>query len=697
MYIIIPPQIRTFLLSKEIEERWTQRLPDVALVYLLFSLSYFYWYLIEPSVPANDTNSYIGWWGWWDQGQYWKTAGDLAAGHLGQSQYWWGYPLIGALLYKVMPAHPFFFPNYLLGFAVVLFFYLMAVRFVTRIEALALMILLILGSRDMMFSSLIVPWNTIVTYAAVFSISYLLVISSASRRAVFFCISLVGLSVLVRPTDTPLLLTYLVSIFYFRFDFKTFVKISGLAVIVVLISATILGLLNFKAYGQIKPPYVDAANAVGMSLKGISFRLYQLYVDGALIHGNSALLPGRNTPVLLVKLPLMVFSLAGAWLVWRRIGNIALPMIGVCFGAIFFYASFNAAGNPPHFWSYTLYHYFWWTGVILSLFGYIFIRDWMLSLYIPRTAKGIAFLTVAGLALVGFREEATTSFIRGGHSQVSSIEMLQVGDKTQFNFNFQGNDEKGLRLAFSNVLPFHLTQPGQGSLVSIEFNGEKWRYWKDFIVSQEGNTVNFHFYRSLPEINTRAIIILPGLVNADLESAQWIKVKYHFFSTVYRLTNWLFGSQFALGSSPYLARPYNVGDTLFFGSSENNQGYLLSGWSTPETEHVWSVKKSAQLLLGINSQKLGGKGCVIDVDFATFNAKTLAISMNGKPVGNPIPTSGKRQIVRFSPCPDELDSSLTVGFEVDNVQSPASVGMSNDHRQLGLALFSVHIAQEMDK
>ncbi len=692
-----PLHIKTFFLSNEVEESWSKRLPDISLVYLLFSVSYFYWYLIEPSVPANDLNSYIGWWGWWDQGQYHKTAGELAAGHLGQSQYWWGYPMIGALLYKVMPAHSFFFPNYLLSFAIVLFFYFMAVRFVTRIEALVLMILLILGSRNMMFESLIIPWNTIVTYAAVFSISYLLVIRGASRRAVYFCIALVGLSALVRPSDTLFLLIYVIFIFYFRFDFKTFVKMSGLAVIIVLISAAILCLLNFKAFGQIIPPYVDAAKSVGMSLNGIGFRLYQLYVDGTLIHGNSALPPGRITPALLVKLPLMVFSLAGSWLVWRRIGNIALPMIGVCFGAIIFYAAFNAAGNPPHFWSFLLFHYFWWSGVILSLFGYIFLHDWILRRNIPRTAKGIAAFSVMSLALVGFGEEVTTYSMPAGHSQASSFKMLQVGENTQLTLKFQGNDDKGLRLTFRNTLPFHLTAPGQENIVSVEINGEKWHYWKDFIVSQEGSDVNFHFYRSPPEINTTAIIILKGLTNSDLISARWIRVKFHPFATVYRLTNWLFGPQFALGLSPYLTESYYIGNTIKFGNVEaHNHKYLLSGWSTPEAEHVWSVKKTAKLLLEINSQKLDSKSCVMDIDFVTFNANTLAVTMNGKPVGRPVPSSGLRQIVQL-PCPDILGSSLIIGFEVDHLLSPASIGMNDDLRKLGLALFSVRIAREVDQ
>ncbi len=638
----------------------------------------------------------MGWWGWWDQGQYWKTAGELAAGHLGQSQYWWGYPLIGALFYKVVPAHPFFFANYFLGFIVVLFFYLMTVRFVTRLEALVLLVVLILASHEMMFQSLIVPWNTIVTYAAVFSISYLLVISRASRRAVFFCVALVGLSTLVRPQDTPLLVAYLVSICYFRFDFPTFARMAGLTIAVVSIGAAILALLNLMAFGQVKPPYVDAANAVGLSLDGMGFRLYQLYIDGALLHGHSALPPGRTPPSLLLKLPLMVFSFAGAWLLWRRIGHRALPLIGVCFVAIFFYTSFNATGNPPHFWSFHLYHYFWWTGVILSMLGYSFLRQWALRHEIPRTAKGIALVTVVGLALIGFGEEATTYFNHSEQSQSTSVDIQQIGDKAQFTFGFQGNDESGLRLAFRNALPFHLTSPGGDKIVSVEINGEKWHYWKDFMVSQEANTVNIHLYRSPPSGHVKAVVTLAGLVNPDLASAQWLRIQFQPFATLHRLTNWLFGAEWAVGSSPYLVRPYRVGEKLQFGASAGNNTYLnlISGWSIQEAEFVWSVKKIAQIQLGVIPGEFVGKGCAVEIDFTTFGANTLLLKMNGKPVGTPVSSSGQRQTVRFSPCPEVQSSSITLGLEVGRLRSPASIGMNNDLRQLGVALFSLRLIKE---
>lgn len=690
----IHPQIRGFIFSKALDDRWAKRLPDIALVYLLFSLSYFCWYLIEPSVPANDTNNYKGWWGYWDQGQYWKTAGELATGHLGQSQYWWGYPLLGAIFYKALPAHPFFIPNYVLGFVVVLFFYLMAVRFVTRIEALALTVVLILGSQLMMFQSLILPWNTIVTYAAMFSISFLLVVSSASYRGVYFCVFLVSLSTLVRPTDTPILFVYLASTIFFRFDVKTFIKLTGLAIVGILLGAVILALLNWKAFGQIVPPYVNAQKAVGMSLNGIGFRLYQLFVDGALIHGNSALPPGRITPTILTKMPLMVFSLAGAWLLWHRLGNRVLPLVAVCFGAIVFFATFNATGNPPHFWSFLLYHYFWWACVILSLTGYIFLREWVLHNEIPSAAKSLALLTVAGLAFIGFGEEATTYFNRSKSDNLDLVEMQQVGDKTQFLFKFQGDGEQGLRLAFHSPLPYHLTVPGNNTLISVEMNGEKWRYWKDFIVSQEGNTVNIHFYRSPPAGNTLAVITLDGLEKPELVSAQWIRIRFQPFATVHRLTNWLFGPGWTVGPSPYLALPYRVGDILKFGRADGNQGYLLTGWSAPEVEHVWSVKKNAQLRLGIDPGDLDGKGCAVDVDYSTFGSNSLSLSLNGESIGTPLSSDGQRQTARFSPCPNTTGHDVMIGLEVDHLRSPATPSQTGDHRQLGVAIFSIRIVKE---
>lgn len=82
-----------------------------------FALLYTIAYLASSDLPGNDPGSPYGWWAWFDQGEYLKSARALAAGHFKPEQHTYPplYALMAAPFVKLLPAHPFF-PFDLFGF-----------------------------------------------------------------------------------------------------------------------------------------------------------------------------------------------------------------------------------------------------------------------------------------------------------------------------------------------------------------------------------------------------------------------------------------------------------------------------------------------------------------------------------------------------------------------------------------------------
>jgi hypothetical protein len=96
---MILPRLKYFINEKQ---------SAITVIFLIVTIAtYTFLYFTHPSLP-NDAPS--GWWGWFDQGQYIKSVKALSQANLSPSEHWYfpGYPLLGAILYKYMPVHPFF-------------------------------------------------------------------------------------------------------------------------------------------------------------------------------------------------------------------------------------------------------------------------------------------------------------------------------------------------------------------------------------------------------------------------------------------------------------------------------------------------------------------------------------------------------------------------------------------------------------
>lgn len=92
-------------------ERMLGRKPAGAGLLGLVAIGYTVAYLHHPLLPlANPLLERDGWWTWYDQFTYWQSAAELTQFELtaGNYHYPLGYPLLGALGWKLASSHPFF-------------------------------------------------------------------------------------------------------------------------------------------------------------------------------------------------------------------------------------------------------------------------------------------------------------------------------------------------------------------------------------------------------------------------------------------------------------------------------------------------------------------------------------------------------------------------------------------------------------
>lgn len=137
---------------------------------------------------------------------------------------------------------------------------------------------------------------------------------------------------------------------------------------------------------------------------------------------------------------------------------------------------------------------------------------------------------------------------------------------------------------------------------------------------------------------------------------------------------------------------YTIGDTINFAAGGNSNFYRTSGWSGQESGFIWTGMHEAKLnfftdvipdnvVLDLKAAALTGRG---------IDSQTLIISINNKSLPNSIVMGGEMRTVIVPIPPGYLVSgSNEITFHLPNATSPKSLGLSEDVRQLGIAVCSI--------
>ena len=142
--------------------------------------------------------------------------------------------------------------------------------------------------------------------------------------------------------------------------------------------------------------------------------------------------------------------------------------------------------------------------------------------------------------------------------------------------------------------------------------------------------------------------------------------------------------------------PYQPGTIIHFGTGEDAEQYLGSGWSYPEKGWIWTDAASSSIILPMNTPQ---SDLILTLQFSPFLLKNtldhqrLNIRVNGHLVANfTISEPGSQNVVV------RVDQSLmegdrqTLTFELPDATSPYEKGISGDTRTLGIAVQTVSLA-----
>ncbi len=353
------------------------------LVGVLLVCLYLYGYFADPAVPGNHGRFPFGWWGWWDQSQYLRSARALAHLDLDSRLHWYpfGYAMLGAPFSALSPLHAFLLPDLLCYLAAYVAFLVFARAVAVGPVPASLLFLLGTAGGEALRRVWAEPWNTSLSAALIWSLLALTArllsppdpVAASRRRRLSWLLAagaVAGLIPVTRPTDALLVAIWAIGFCLCarRGDRVRLGDLAGLAAgfaLVVLPCAA----LWLRIYGFGPNAYMVSSRSLGFDVEAIGWKSYLLLLSPAPWFSAGAGITER--------LPWVLFGLAGItslpWLAGgpaRRLLVLLATMI-VAYSLLFFaYVDLIPSG----LWRYNNIHYFKWTFPGLALFGFLLLR-----------------------------------------------------------------------------------------------------------------------------------------------------------------------------------------------------------------------------------------------------------------------------------------------------------------------------------
>lgn len=475
--------------------------PDTLWLALLSMFWYFVCYQYHRATPGNLENAFMGWFGWADQGAYWRAAQDLASFHLPSAEnylYPLGYPLMGALFFHLLPRHLFLIPNVFFAVGSVLLFYSACKTVFSRKESFGLAFVLMLCSafvhphgmmgRLIWENALIVPWNLIPVFFTAFLMIDRLVFRTATSRSILLCSAAAGVAFLCRPPDAvflfPLFLSGVLDLRTWKerwIAFGQFAGFTGVALGVIVVT-------KLMVFGTWLSPYDLNVRAIGFSFERFIFKLYLTFFDGMPLHDYSF-------PMLAVMMPWLLVSFPGLLLFARRYHNpktlFLFFSMTLC---VVIYVSFNALA-PTNVYRYHGYRYFAWIFPWLGLFSYFFISRgirWGGKRFVVISLLVVSLIVV----FLGWREVVVASWVEKTGSVAQrplSVQALFHPEERQYTIQIEMDQPKrveGIRLYFSRA-PFHnMTVAGDWHTLDVLADGHPLALYSKYNPNQRGGNVS---------------------------------------------------------------------------------------------------------------------------------------------------------------------------------------------------------------
>lgn len=349
----------------------TARVDIAQIVVVLLAAGVFAWaylhYPYRPTAPAT------GWWNYWDQGAYLRSARAFAVGVLEGSEHWYpiGYPLLAAPFVPLF-ADPFL-PINAVGF--IAYIWLCYRLFHPALGRWAVLVpifvpLIYPAQVDVqpavsypLLSQFAVPWNSN-PVAPAYLAALLGVRANWRRENRTLDVGLgvlLGLTAAIRPADAALLAVLLGVYSTWAVLARRRWLVPALVAAGALACMLPVSAFMQQAYGGLESPYVVTSRIIGFSLSDLGDRVYQILLRSEETYGEPHSALFQLQPWLHAAVPLAV-----VW-AWRVRGAGALA-VAMALSSWLLYLAYNDL-SPFNFLRFFLVHYIVWTLPVLACAG----------------------------------------------------------------------------------------------------------------------------------------------------------------------------------------------------------------------------------------------------------------------------------------------------------------------------------------
>lgn len=652
-------------------------------------VSYVVGYLALPATPGNSPYAHpLGWWGWFDQGEYLKAAYALFQRDFSPDKHFYPplYPAFGALFLSWSSGHPYF----LLNLSCLLWFVYVFVRvsdyYIPRWGG----VLILLGTTIFnwrIFENYLIPWTTTLSAALLASgiLGLVWLRDVVARKSVgvrnwqvLFVAICLGLLVPTRPADAvvggllglALLIGYVYSRQIAIGQASGSIRFLLLAIVGFIIGPAIYLGFNKVIFDSYFGNYFQIATGNGLFFADLPEKFVSLWLDGQALYGEPAAGLVEHYPWLLISLAGMV------WILFK--GDWFLRTMVIVTGALFVLYMPYGDLLPNGLWRYLNIHYFKWTFPFLGLFAWLLVSDvvsgwrkgsgWVMPLTVLVVLSGLLLTLQLSVRFTAVESDSDADQPIRFTLPNGQIDLIDI---------------RGIDGGFNEIYF------GQHRLW---IDGHELRKVRDYRLLPVGSEVRVLFIRP---VSGKIIEMMPDsqLRRHDGQIAAYVGV-YEFALGLPKA--------FRTGGVSRVVSGYRVGDVIDFSTQGNSQFYAAEGWSAPEDWGRWSIDKEARLVMRIVGYK--ESRLTLEMTFGTLVAQSqpcqrVQVSANGYSLGgqNVCLESGGAipKLFRYA-LPDTIISSgglLDIRIETPDAISPERLGISEDFRTLGVGVTSVRVIE----
>jgi hypothetical protein len=519
----------------------------------------------------------LGWWGWWDQGQYIKAARAFSDLNLASSEHWYPplYALLAAPFVHWLPANPFLILNVLCLLVVYGAFVRFAQRQVPWWLAHALFLVTIIADRTM-FNQYIIPWTS-TPAAALLAITVCVLFDGqqpTSLRRLLLACALIGLVFLVRPLDAVFGSTLVMVAWaswvardrFARLRTGQFGRTLGLSFLMAGVFFSFVALqylFNLVVHGGWSSPYEAVSLQLGLQPATLPQKFQALFLSGtpAYVESDSGI--AQHYPWMLGAVGALAWTLAAGTTALRALS----VAIVVQWTLYFSYADLL----PTNIWRFHLIHYLKWSVPYLALLlAWVAVCVWQ-ALRAGRwgMAVGATACVAGGIILL--------SGLRLDHARLNVRGMGDLADRPSAR-------SVVLTLAEARPMDVVFLPPAayRGDThppLQIQMDGRSLVFLRDFKWVREGEGARVIFSRT--EHASRVAFEFPADPGALDPGDVAVGVR-----------QWTWALPGDVFADPYAVFPPS-GRIDFTGGA--NRAFLRSGWSGSESWGVWSDGREASI------------------------------------------------------------------------------------------------------